>query len=52
MLGSFVDEWVDMWIEVFLSLLTVITVYVRGAYDKFRDFFRMGTFIDSKHMKL
>ena len=25
---------------------------VRGAYDKFPDFFRMGTFIDSTHMKL
>ena len=24
----------------------------RAAYDKFPDFFRMGTFIDSKHMKL
>ena len=27
-------------------------VYVRGAYDKFPDFFRMGTFIDSTHIKL
>ena len=26
--------------------------YIRGAYDKFPDFFRMGTFIDSTHMKL
>ena len=25
---------------------------VWGAYDKFPDFFRMGTFIDSTHMKL
>ena len=25
---------------------------VRGAYDKFPDFFRIGTFIDSTHMKL
>ena len=23
---------------------------IRGAYDKFPDFFRMGTFIDSTHM--
>ena len=23
-----------------------------GAYDKFPDLFRMGTFIDSTHMKL
>ena len=27
-------------------------IYTRGAYDKFPDFFRMGTFIDRKHMKL
>ena len=25
---------------------------LRGAYDKFPDVFRMGTFIDSTHMKL
>ena len=25
---------------------------IRGAYDKFPDFFRMATFIDSTHMKL
>ena len=24
----------------------------RGAYDTFPDFFRMGTFIDSTHMKI
>ena len=26
--------------------------YIRGAYDKFPDFSRIGTFIDSTHMKL
>ena len=26
--------------------------HVRGAYDKFPDFFCVGTFIDSTHMKL
>ena len=25
---------------------------IRGAYDTFPDFFRMGTFIDSSYMKL
>ena len=29
-----------------------VYTHVRGAYDKFPDFFRMGTFIDSTHMKL
>ena len=27
-------------------------IYVRGSLNKFPDFFRMGTFIDSTHMKL
>ena len=26
--------------------------YIRGSFDKFPDFFRMGTFIDSTHMQL
>ena len=26
--------------------------HIQGAYDKFLDFFHMGTFIDSTHMKL
>ena len=30
----------------------LVRVYIRGAYDKFSDFFRIGTFIDSTHMKL
>ena len=29
-----------------------IYIYMRGAYDMFLDFFRMGSFIDSTHMKL
>ena len=27
-------------------------ICIRSEYDKFPDFFRMGTFIDSTHMKL
>ena len=26
--------------------------HIRGSLNKFPDFFRMGTFIDSTHMKL
>ena len=26
--------------------------YIRGSLNKFPDFFRLGTFIDSSHMKL
>ena len=29
-----------------------IYIYIWGAYNNFPDFFRMGTFIDSTHMKL
>ena len=34
------------------SLSPLFTIFLRGAYVKFPDFFRMGTFIDSRHMKL
>ena len=27
-------------------------INIQGAHNKFPDFFRMDTFIDSKHMKL
>ena len=27
-------------------------IYIRASSDKFPDVFRMGTFIDSAHMKL
>ena len=33
-------------------LLFIIGHEIRGAYDRFPDIFRMGTFIDSTHMKL
>ena len=42
----------------FTSLIELINksilalTHIRGAYDKFPDFFPMGTFIDSTHMKL
>ena len=29
-----------------------IDLYIRGSLNKFPDFFRMATFIDSTHMKL
>ena len=30
----------------------MFTNHILGAYDKFPDFFRMGTFIDSTHIEL
>ena len=32
--------------------MNIIKYYARDAYNKFPDFFRIGTFIDSTHMKL
>ena len=34
-----------------MSLKSIRTI-IWGAFDKFPDFFRMGAFIDSTHMKL
>ena len=34
------------------GVLILIRYDIQGAYNKFPDFFRMGTFIDSTHMKL
>ena len=36
--------------QIYLSIY--LSIYQWDAYDKFPDFFRMGTFIDSTHMKL
>ena len=35
-----------------VSLSPNIYIYIRGSLNKFPDFFRMSTFIDSTHMKL
>ena len=35
-----------------MKLFLTHLVYVRGLLNKFPDFFRMGTFIGSTHMKL
>ena len=34
------------------ALYIYIYIHTRGSLNKFPDFFRMGTFIDSTHMKL
>ena len=36
----------------YFSLYVYIYIYMQGAHKKFPDVFRMGTFIDSIHMKL
>ena len=42
--GNFKNEVTDQ--------LFVYKTYIGGSLNKFPDFFRMGTFIDSTHMKL
>ena len=32
--------------------IAIVSGYIRGSLNKFPDFFRMGTFIDSTHMRL
>ena len=39
-------------LSILADLNNPVIWIVRGTYDKFPDFFRMGTFIDSTHMKL
>ena len=38
--------------EYVFFLFLFIFILVQGSLNKFSDFFRMGTFIDSTHMKL
>ena len=42
----------DVSVKLFFSRKADSCLEIRGAYDKFLDFFRMGTFIGSTHMKL
>ena len=39
-------------VYIYIYIYICICVYIRGSLNKFPDFFRMGTFIDSTHMKL
>ena len=42
------DQYESCWLYIYIY----IYIYIRGSLNKFPDFFRMGTFIDSTHMKL
>ena len=37
---------------IFVLRLSFLSIYLRGSLNKVPDFFRMGTFIDTTHMKL
>ena len=43
---------VCVYIYIYVYVYIYIYIYIRGSLDKFPDVFRMGTFIDSTHMKL
>ena len=42
----------NIYVERVLFMLIAHKLNVRGSLNKFPDFFRMGTFIDSTHIKL
>ena len=44
--------WLRLCVCVSLSLSIYIYIYIRWSLNKFPDFFRMDTFIDSTHVKL
>ena len=41
-----------MKVDNVIYIYIYIYIYIRGSLNKFLEFFRMGTFIDSTHMKL
>ena len=44
---------VNVFLEIFCGYFYIyIYIYIYISLNKFPDFFRMGTFIDSIHMKL
>ena len=43
---------VCMYICIRVCIRKYVCMYIRGSLNNFPDFFRMGTFIDSTHMKL
>ena len=43
---------IELFDDLTVYLQNVFTNHIRGSLNKFPDFFCMGTFIDSTHMKL
>ena len=41
-----------MYICRYIYIYSDISIDIQGAHNNFTDFFRMGTLIDSRHMKL
>ena len=49
--GSFKNVINDMCLQI-IYLIYMYKSNIQGSLNKFPDFFSMGTFIDSTHMKL
>ena len=47
-----VKNWAQTRLEIFSTKCVKTSYRIRGSLNKFPDFFRMGTFIDSTRMKL
>ena len=43
---------IQLKLELTVGILEIYFHYIQGSLNKFADFFRMGTFIDSTHIKL
>ena len=66
MIPFFLQHWHDLHLNIYTPIYMFTNMYdpqykhmyvythnhIQGAYDKFPDLFRMGTFIDSTYMKL
>ena len=48
----FMYIYVYIYVYIYMYIYVYIYIYIRGVSDKFTDFFCMGSFIDSTHMRL
>ena len=50
--SAFLFEQTELTVQAIRFVPADMKVIIRGSLNKFPDFFRMGTFIDSTHMNL
>ena len=43
--------YIHIYVHTYIYVYTYMHIYIRGSLNKFPDFFRMGTFIDSIHIQ-
>ena len=49
---NYITVVIDIIMAVVYNIYIYIYIYIRGSLNKFPDFFRVGNYIDSTHMKL